>query len=246
MNGSRGTGLGLPAVAMTVLMSGALLLGATAALAGDRKKMSGKIEAPVLYHNYCSVCHGDNGDGNSRAKNSLVPPPTDFTDVKLQGRLTREYIATIVKHGKPKTAMVGWNAQLNDTEIAALADYVRVSFVDHAADASLRRGRTLYGHYCVDCHGVTGAGVATSGAASNSPPRDLTGEAARRELTRERLVSAIAVGRQGTAMAGFAGQLSAADIEAVADYLQKWIMTGRANSISGTSAHGGRERGPGK
>lgn len=244
MNASRGIGLGLAAMAM--LISGALLLSAASAQAGDRKKMSGRIAAPVLYHNYCSVCHGDSGDGNSRAKNSLVPPPTNFTDPKLQGKLTREYIAAIVKHGKPGTAMVGWKTQLNDTEIAALANHVRATFVDHAGDASLRRGRALYGHYCVNCHGVTGTGVATSGAASNPPPRDLTSEASRRELARERLVAAVAVGRKGTAMAGFAGQLSAADIEAVADYVQKWIMTGQANSISGTSAHGGRERGPGK
>lgn len=239
MKAGRGNGKGHAAIAMA--LAAALLCGP--AHAGDRKKSPpGKIDAAVLYHNYCSVCHGDNGDGNSRAKNNLVPPPANFTDVKLQGKLTREYIAAIVRHGKPRTAMVSYTTQLNDAEIDAVAAYVRSAFVDGAGDVALRRGRTLYGHYCVDCHGINGGGVASAGKA----PRDLASEAARREVTRDRLVSAVAVGRKGTAMSGFAGTLSATDIEAVADYVQKAIMTGSANAISGTSAHGGRERDPSK
>lgn len=240
MKGSQGR-LGWSALA-AALAGMTLLIGAGAAHGGDRKTLSGRVEAPALYHNYCSVCHGDNGDGNSRAKTSLVPPPTNFTDEKLRGKLTRDYIAAIVTHGKPRTAMVSWKTQLGDAEIAALADYVRVTFVDNADGGALRRGRTLYGHYCVTCHGVSGAATAPAGAAGNPPPRDLASEASRRELTRERLVAAVAVGRKGTAMAGFAGPLSAADIDAVADYVQQWIMTGQPHAISGSSAHGGRGR----
>lgn len=242
MKASRVTGPGLPAAVAAVLVSGAILLGADAVHAGDRKKMSGRIDAPVLFHNYCSVCHGDNGDGNSRARNSLVPPPTNFTDEKLQGKLTPEYIAAIVKHGKPGTAMVGWKTQLSDAEISELAGYVRATFVAHAGDAALRRGRTLYGQYCVACHGVNGTAVATAGAASTPAPRDLTTESSKRELSRERIVAAVAVGRKGTAMTGFAGPMSATDIDAVADYVQKWLMSGQSTAISGASAHGGRAR----
>lgn len=239
-------GRGPLAAAITLALAGVIMLaGSAGALAGDRKKMTpGKIEPAILYHNYCSVCHGDNGDGNSRAKNSLVPPPANFTDGKLQGKLTSEYIYAVTKEGKPHTAMVGWKTQLTDAEIRALADYVRATFVDTAHDASLRRGRTLYGHFCVSCHGVTGTGVATTGATSNPPPRDLSSDQAREELTRDRLLLAVAMGRKGTAMNGFAGQMSPQDIEAVADYVQKWIMTGQSTAISGVSAHGGRERDP--
>ena len=31
------------------------------------------IRADLLYHNYCSVCHGDKGDGRSRARAGLRP-----------------------------------------------------------------------------------------------------------------------------------------------------------------------------
>lgn len=83
------------------------------------------INAALLYHNYCSVCHGDRGDGNSRAKHSLVPAPKDFT----AGELPRDYMIAVVADGKPGTAMVGWKTQLNSNEIAAVVDFVRDTFM---------------------------------------------------------------------------------------------------------------------
>lgn len=213
--------------AALVLLSGALLLGGHA-VAGDRVRATGdgRIDAAALYHNYCSVCHGDHGNGDSRAKGSLNPPPANFTDAKLQGKLTREYIAAILHHGKPKTAMVSYTTQLTESEIAALADYVRRTFVDQAGDAQLARGRGLYGHYCAGCHGTS----------------DFSNAARREPLTRDGLVAAVAIGRKGTPMGGFAGQMQPGDIEAVVDYVQKTLMTTQSSGISGTSAHGGRER----
>lgn len=220
----------------------ALLALVFAAHAGDRKRLTGKLDPAGLYHNYCSVCHGDNGDGNSRAKGSLVPPPADFTNPQRHAHFTQAYIAAIVKEGKKGTAMVGWKTQLTDVEIEALAAYVKTTFVDRASDAGLKQGRALYGHFCVGCHGVRGDGVSTAGGAMKPAPRDFTGESARKELSRDRIVSAIAVGRRGTQMAGFAGQMSPQDIESLADYVEKWLMAGQSASISGVNAHAGRER----
>ena len=231
--------------AITVLVAGALFLcGANNAFAGDRVRATGtgKVDPAALYHNYCSVCHGDHGDGNSRAKGSLNPPPANFIDPKLQGKLTKEYIAAIVRGGKPKTAMVSYTTQLNDAEIEALAAYVHATFVAHAGDQQLVRGRTLYGHFCVSCHGVTGAGVPNAVPSGQPQPRDFTNDAVRKELTRERLVTAVAVGRKGTAMTGFAGQMQPQDIEAVVDDVQKTLMTAQGGNISATSAYGGQER----
>jgi mono/diheme cytochrome c family protein len=226
MKPSRRSAAPILAAAVFVLVAGALFI-AGHAFAGDRVRAQagGAIDAAALYHNYCSVCHGDHGDGNSRAKGSLSPPPANFTDPKLQGKLTREYIQAILKHGKPKTAMVSYTTQLTETEIAALADYVRHTFVDTAGDKNLARGRGLYGHFCASCHGVNDFSTAE-----------------RRALTRERMVAAVAVGRSGTAMKGFAGQLQPEDIEAVVDYVQKTLMATQSANISGVSAHSGRER----
>lgn len=225
------TGLALAAIAA------ALCLLADPAAAGDRRKSpDGRIDPALLYHNYCSVCHGDQGDGRSRARASLVPPPANFTDPALRGRLTVDYIAAITREGKPGTAMVGWKTQLSAAESAALARYVRTRFVETSGDESARRGRTLYGHHCIACHGPVGRGIEAGSAREGAKPApDLTKAAG---LTRERTIAAIAVGKASAGKPGFAQQMSPSDIEAVADYLKQLLAV--SPGVSGTTAHGGK------
>ncbi len=212
-----------------------LALAAAAAWGGERPAKGGPIKPDVLYHNYCSVCHGDRGDGNSRARNSLVPPPRDFTRAS---ELTRETMVTIVTHGKPGTAMTGWTTQLEAKEIEAVVDYIRKTFMQVALDPRLQRGRSLYAQNCMVCHGDRGQGA--SGAAGLIPPRDFTTPQARVELTRERMINSVTRGRANTAMAAFAGRLPAQDIEAVVDYVRTSLMLPASSAISGTNAHAGR------
>lgn len=93
-------------------------------------------EAAVLYHNYCSVCHGDKGNGQSRATGALSTLPRDFTSAAARAELTRDRIAAAITVGKPGTAMVGWRTQLSDTDIARLADHVYTRFVQGQANAT--------------------------------------------------------------------------------------------------------------
>lgn len=221
-------------LASTLLLACLISVGSTAS-AGERPLKGGATRPDVLYHNYCSVCHGDRGDGNSRAKNSLVPPPKDFTRAP---ELTREAMITIITHGKPGTAMSAWKTQLEDKEIAALADYIRATFMQVSLDPKLQRGRVIYAQNCMVCHGERGQGAA--GAAGLIPARDFTTPQARAELTRERMINAVTQGRPNTAMAAFANRLPAIDIEAVVDYVRSGLMLPATGGISGTNAHAGR------
>lgn len=211
------------------------LLMAGVAGAGERPIKGGPIKPEVLYHNYCSVCHGDRGDGNSRARNSLVPPPRDFTRAS---ELTRDTMLTIVTHGKPGTAMTAWKTQLEPKEIEAVVDYIRKTFMQVALDPRLQKGRSLYAQNCMVCHGDRGQGA--TGSAGLIPPRDFTTPQARLELTRERMIASVTHGRANTAMAAFAGRLPAQDIEAVVDYVRASLMLPASDAISGTNAHAGR------
>jgi mono/diheme cytochrome c family protein len=83
----------------------------------------------VLYHNYCSVCHGDRGDGRSRASGALSTPPRDFTAEAAQRELTRDRIVLAITHGRPGTAMVAWRSQLSPADIDALADHLLSRFI---------------------------------------------------------------------------------------------------------------------
>lgn len=90
---------------------------------------SAASDAAALYHNYCSVCHGDKGDGKSRAAGSLSTMPRDFTSAESRQELTRERIAAVIAHGKAGTAMVGWKTQLSAADIDALSEHVLTRFV---------------------------------------------------------------------------------------------------------------------
>lgn len=103
------------------------VLGLLIALVGTQAFAA--TQAAVLYHNYCSVCHGDKGDGKSRATGALSTPPRDFTSDASKRELTRERIALAITHGRPGTAMVGWKTQLSEADIAALAEHVLTQYV---------------------------------------------------------------------------------------------------------------------
>ena len=200
---------------------------------------STQIKPEALYHNYCSVCHGDRGDGRSRASKALVPPPRDFTSAT---DLTRETMITIVTHGKPGTAMVGWQTQLNQKEVEEVVDYIRSNFMKIALDPMLSQGRSVYVRNCVLCHGESGRGLISANPQMGAQPRNFVTDEARATLTRERMIASITNGRPGTAMAPFASKLSPQDIEAVARYIREVLMEDLSNSISGTRANTGRQQ----
>lgn len=100
-----------------------------AALASQAAPGAANSRAALLYHNYCSVCHGDKGDGKSRASGALSTVPRDFTSEASKRELTLERIALAIAHGVPGTAMVSWKTQLSQADIAALADHVLIRFV---------------------------------------------------------------------------------------------------------------------
>lgn len=220
-------------VGLILVMAGML---AASAFAAETKTAAGKTRPETLYHNYCSVCHGDRGNGQSRARNSLVPPPRDFTAPNLQ--LARDYMLNVTRDGKPGTAMVGWKTQLSEQDIAGVVDYIRAAFMQAAAN----RGRTLYAQNCSVCHGDRGQGAVWAAGNMTRPPRDFSTPAARSELTRASMIAVATHGKGGTAMAGFGTQLRAADIEAIVDYIRAAFMQIDTAAISGTSAHGGREK----
>jgi mono/diheme cytochrome c family protein len=218
------------------------LAGPLLAAAPDRPVASGaqaQQTPAALYHNYCSVCHGDQGDGKSRAQGSMKPAPRDFTTPQAAQELTRDRMIAAVKGGVPGTAMVGWKTQLTDTQIAGVVDYVSNTFMRPSVAADASRGRQIYARVCSVCHGDRGNGSMWASANLRPAPRDFSSPQARIELTRERMLASVAAGRPGTAMPGYASRLSADDMAAVVDYIRGAVMRVDASAgISGTHARG--------
>jgi mono/diheme cytochrome c family protein len=224
------------------LVAMALAGGMAQAAAAQAPEPEHQIRPAVLYHNYCSVCHGDKGDGKSRAQSSLVPPPRDFTMPDSATQLSRARVISAITHGRPGTAMTAWSSQLNTQEIEALADYIRETFMPASTSAGSSRGRIVYAKSCSVCHGDMGRGSVWASGQMRPPPRDFSTPQARAELSRQRMITSVSYGRPETAMAGFKTQLSEADIEAVVDYIRSGFMApASTEGISGTRAHEGHQ-----
>lgn len=178
-----------------------------------------EIKPGLIYKENCSVCHGDKGDGHSRASTSLFPPPRNFTTAS---DLTRERMILTVTNGKRGTAMTSWKTQLSEQKIEAVVDYVRNNFMQEVIEQHLTTGRLVYGHNCASCHGDLGQGVKASFFAT--APRSFTTLSAGEYLTRERIMAAVTNGVPGTKMPGYADTLTSANIEAVVDYTRDVLV----------------------
>ena len=188
------------------------------------------------------MCHGDKGDGNTRVRQGLSPPPLDFTSPDVAETLTRERMIDAVRDGKPGTAMVGWKTQLTDAQIAAIVDFIRDRFMRTSNGTGSQAGREIYATTCSVCHGEEGAGAVWGQSSLNPPPVDFTNPLVQSRLTRERMIVSVTHGRPGTAMAAFGTQLQTEDIAAVVDYIRTDFM----GIDAGLTAHAATQPTPGK
>src|SRR3569623_1991112 len=202
--------------ALAAFMILALITAAPVALAADGAK---------VYAEFCVVCHGEHGDGNTRLRRGLPTPPRDFTSAVSRRELRRERMINSVTHGRPGTARLAFDTRLTEEEIAAVVDHIRATFMTGAGAKETRPpkmvlGEQLYVRNCAVCHGDEGNGAMWTQSSLNPSPRDFTAAAAREELSRERMITSVTYGRPGTAMMSFRNRLSAEEIETVVDYIR--------------------------
>ncbi len=208
-----------------------------------------EIDAQKLYNKYCSTCHGDQGNGDTRAQNGLRPPPRDFTTVEAALELSRERMIDSVTNGRAGTAMIAHKDRLSSDQIAAVVDYIRRNFMRTPEDSIVvknQRGKKLFTKNCSVCHGDKGNTAVWARSGLNPPPRDFTTAEARQILTRERMIKSVTNGRPGTGMMSFTTKLNAQDIEAVVDYIREAFMRVDKdnNPIQSESAAGGLPASP--
>jgi cbb3-type cytochrome c oxidase subunit III len=206
----------------TTLLLMLLMLAPTPAITDGRSTDPGKIFA-----DYCSVCHGERGDGRSHAVQGLNPPPRDFTTAEAGSSLTRDGMIAAIKHGRPGTAMTAWSAQLSDDQIEDLVDYIRSNFMSLAGSSvDTKDGKSTYASTCSVCHGEDGSGALWGKTSLNPAPVNFRTADPVNDLTRERMIVSVTHGRPGTAMTAFDTQLSEVEIRAVVEYIRDSFMSG--------------------
>ena len=208
-------------------------------------------EAEALYRENCAVCHGDNGDGQTRARFGLDPKPRDFTDPEVAEEMTRKRMIASVTYGRKGTAMVAWEDRMSSVEIAGVVDYIRNRFMSGSdgemleATPQLDHGRKIYEEHCRVCHGDRGNGATWTNTVLDPAPRNFTSPQSRRLLTRKRMLASVTHGRKNTAMMSFSNRLSDYDINSVVDYIRETFMTGPVIADAGQGNPGMNSAGGG-
>ena len=82
-----------------------------------------------IYVEFCSVCHGDDGNVSNWAKNGLNPPPRDFTAPGLLSVLTLDRMVDSVANGRSGTGMTPFKRQLSKNDITAVVKFIRFNFM---------------------------------------------------------------------------------------------------------------------
>ena len=194
------------------------------------EKGKSEIDAAAIYTQNCAICHGDNGNGKTRAESDLKPPPRDFTTIEAALELTKERMINSVTNGRKGTAMMAHKDRLSTKQIAAVVDYIRQNFMriptqdDTAQKVTNKRGKDIFTRYCAVCHGDKGNTAVWAQSGLNPPPRDFTTQEAKKILSRERMIQSVTNGRPGTGMMSFTTKLKAGDIESVVDYIRETFM----------------------
>lgn len=208
-----------------------------------------KTNAADLYHNYCSVCHGDTGQGAVWATAGLRPRPVDFTDPGKQAVLKRPRMIKSVTYGRAETAMTGWKNRLSDQQIEIVVDYVidtlmapnrsvSTTGAKHIATAEnaradmtqplpnglkgdYNRGAALYISNCSTCHSESGDGRGPRAYFINPKPRNFLHTASRASLNRPGLYQAVKKGTLRTEMPAWEKVFNPQQLADVSEYVFK-------------------------
>lgn len=177
----------------------------------------------ALFEDHCTACHGAAADGHGPAAAALTPPPANFADAAFMRAETPFDFFHIITLGRATAAMPAWG------DVLSLQDrWDIVSFLwtvagtpGHAAE-----GQGVYLSACASCHGAAGDGRGEYAAALSAPLAPLNAAATLARSSDADIARLIAEGRPGTAMPGFAGRLSPAQIDAAVAYVRQLSLGG--------------------
>jgi mono/diheme cytochrome c family protein len=93
--------------------------GLTARLTSDAARRHGR----ELFTKYCTLCHGERGDGQGSRSSAFATPPRDLTSSAWRTSVTPQRVFRSIREGIPGTAMPAWRV-LGDDAVADLTAYV--------------------------------------------------------------------------------------------------------------------------
>jgi len=184
------------------------------------------LSGDAIFAAKCATCHQANGSGTAQfpnlAGNATVTAsdPSAIVAIIVNGRSGPLTVGDKTYNGTMPT----WKGQLSNANIAAVATYIRSAWGNNApgvteqqvaaagAAVSTAVGKSIFDKNCSACHGASGGG----GSGGMFPALAGNGDVNAADPTA--IVATIVHGRN--VMPSWKGQLSNADIAAVATYIR--------------------------
>jgi cytochrome c oxidase cbb3-type subunit 3/ubiquinol-cytochrome c reductase cytochrome c subunit len=170
-----------------------------------------------LYGRMCAVCHGPTGRGYAADDAPAIGRAA------FLGAVTDAYLHEAIADGRTGTTMSSWSrargGPLEDRDIDAIVAFMRLwphratTLDDRPLHGDAARGTPIYDRECVRCHGAMGK----AGPLLRVGNPELLNEASDGFLR-----DAIANGRPGTPMVGFAKTLGEGGIDDVVALFRSW------------------------
>jgi mono/diheme cytochrome c family protein len=92
-----------------------------------------------FYEANCATCHGVQGDGQGPRAYFINPKPRVFTSEAARAALSRPALFAATSAGRRGTEMPAWEKVLSPQEIADVAEYVFVAFIQPGAGHAAAR-----------------------------------------------------------------------------------------------------------
>ena len=192
-------------------------------------------DGAALYAQFCSACHGKEGNGG-------VGVPLALAD--FQYAVSDRFLFKTIRLGRPGRIMPAFK-QLSDEQISAIVNHLRtwapgkrISFPTIKVSGNSEHGHKLYQQNCAACHGTNGEGGHGTGV-TFSRPRDLpiiapalnnSGflAAASDQMIKATLMN----GREGTPMISFLKNgMSEKDINDVVSFVRSFEKNEKATVV---------------
>jgi len=126
------------------------------------------IRGAIVYKSYCSLCHGQKGDGKARATKLYG----EGNLVIAMDKNEPEYYEKMVRYGGSSVGrsryMPAWEEELSEEQLADVMEYLYV------IEQPETRGKAVFMTNCILCHGVKGNGKGRASKLYDPKPADLT------------------------------------------------------------------------